>query len=273
MSFRKLTAIALILFSGSLAAQTISISTSGNEVEADIDFLLGLGADLTLEFDSAFGLSASSVGISASIVNPLNIGLLSRLPSVDVSIPSAFPMLITVEPPLTGGLGFTDTVLVEIHTHHLSLLPNTPFRLFKASLGGDFEDITETIGAGSIRSRGRTGGFSQFLILADLRSHDTVGDVKFDGIEDYLDDLSLPTAVDSGLRAHLSNARTHFEAQDYTDAEDDIDLFISAVESAAGSSIPNVWRAARDLENAAGNLVGKASSLRFTLRMAESLSP
>src|SRR3546814_18901939 len=43
------------------------------------------------------------------------------------------------------------------------------YRVLKAPIGGSFHDTTEEIAPGSVRARSRYGGFSQFLVVADLR--------------------------------------------------------------------------------------------------------
>lgn len=264
-----LCACGMLLGSG-LAAAAVDVQVDGNRVVANIALPGAIGAELILEFDQAIGLSTDSIGIDAQLADLTDVNLLARLPSTLTSIPAAFPVLITIEPPADEGLSFTGAAKVEIHTHNLTLVTDTPLRLFKAQLAGPFSDITESIGAGSVRSRGRTGGFSQFLIIADLRSHEEVAALKFDGLELRLDDPALSTALADSLSASLAAARSDFDSGDVLDAIDHVEDFLSEVQANA-DALPHVWRASRDLDNLAGELIARASSLRFTLRMANSL--
>lgn len=252
-------------------APSIAVEIEGNTLTADLAFPSGVSADITVTFENAIGLSADSIGLSAELIDVTDPGLLTRLPDTLTSVPAAFPVMITIEPPVDQGLSFTETATVEIHTHHLTLVTNTPLRLFKAPLGGAFRDITETIGAGSIRSRGRTGGFSQFLIIADLRSHDVVANLKLDGLEDLVAQPEVDDALAATLQTHLDAARTDLNAGNYLGAIDHVEDFMDDVEANSGTGLPNIWRASRDLDNVAGDMMGGASSLRFTLRMANSL--
>ena len=75
-------AAAVLLSALALAAPAqaqVSVSVSGSTAVAEITLPGGLGADLTLTFPSAQNLSASSLGIGASVVNPLDATLLARL--------------------------------------------------------------------------------------------------------------------------------------------------------------------------------------------------
>lgn len=249
----------------------VALDIDGNRATAEISLTGGIGVDLTIEFDQVIGLTSAALGVEAELVTVTDPTLLARLPSGLVNPVGAFPVMITVEPPVNSGLTLSGLVEVELHTHNLTLVTNTPLRLFKAPLGGEFRDITDNIGAGSIRSRGRTGGFSQFMILADLRSHDAVAADKLADLDAELGAASLSSTDRSALQAYVDAADADLDAGLYLDAADHIDEFIDAVDGLAGAGIANVWRASRDVHNSAGELIGQASSLRFSLRMANSL--
>ncbi len=269
---RLLCALALLLSPVLLAAQSpVTVTVSGATVEAVIALPGGIEADLSLEFESVVGLSASSIGLSAELVNPLDPDLVARLADVDdVTIASAFPVLIEVEPPATGPLSFTDVVELELHTHNLSYSANSPLRLVKASLGGPFEDITSWSGSGSYRVGGNEGGFSQFLIVADLRPVADVIDLKFARLQDKLDAnaADIDAEVLADLQSALDEAWSWRLSLDFVEAAATIANFIKVVESNSGSAIPNVWRSSRDLVNVAGELRGAAGTLRFSLNRA-----
>ena len=152
-----------------------------------------------------------------------------------------------------------------MHTHNLSYAPGTPLRLFKAPLGGNFVDITEDVSPGSVDTRGREGGFSQFLIVADLRPNSVVAAGKFSALNTRIANAAMPALLRTQLNATLASAQTAFNANDYVTAISYVDSFRSQVQAAAGTDLANVWRAARDLDNTAGSLDGMASTLRFTL--------
>ncbi len=264
-----LAAFPLVSWTESNATAATTVTVDGDTIQAEVTTVVAQ-ADVTIAFDNVIGLSANSIGITASTIDPTDISLLARLPA-GMTIPQAFPIMITVEPPDTHGLSFTDTAMVEIHTHALSLVTNSPLRLMKAPLGGQFEDITESLASGSVRSRGRTGGFSQFVIAVETRSHSTVGQLKFAQLDLELDDSAIAASVQSQLQSHLDAAKLSFDAGNYVDAIDELEELIDLVEAESGTNIPNVWRASRDLNNVAGRIHARASTLIFTLRMANAL--
>lgn len=247
------------------ANAAVNISVNGNTALATIELPGGIGADLSLSFSDAQNLDASSLGISAELVDPF--ALVSRLPGLSPgALSSAFPLMITIEPPVDGGLEFVDTVRVDLHTHNLEYAPGTRLRLFKAPLGGAFRDITDTVEPGSVRTRGRTGGFSQFLVLLDLRPTSTVAIDKYTHLETRLADATgLSLTERASLQSALAQSRAAFERGDEASAIVSLDQFDGQVRQLSGTAIPNRWRAARDLDNVAGDLQGGAATLRFTL--------
>jgi hypothetical protein len=243
----------------------IDIQISGNRVTASIS-LLGLGLDVTIDFENAQNLTVPSLGLSVALINPLDPALLARLPGGGlVSVPLALPLMISIRPPVAGGLSFTNTALIELHTHLLPFAVGTPLRLFKSPDGGLFTDITEDVLPGSVRTRGRTGGFSDFLIVADLRDHAEVADDRYLFLAARLANPGIAPATRLALETQLATSRSAFDVANYPNASAALLTFESMVRSAAGSAVPNRWRSARDLDNVAGDLLGESSSLRFTL--------
>jgi hypothetical protein len=265
---RKLLAglILLLLCALPAAGQGITNATvDGDSILLTVALPGGLGADVILSFEDVDGLSLSSLGVSAQVVNLTDPALLSRLAGATLS--SAFPVLLRIEPPADGGLAFRGMVTVEIHTHNLLYLPTTPLRLFSAPLGGEFKDITTYMGSGSYRVRGRSGGFSEFLILVDPRTVNQVITSKLDRLERVLDDhaAAMPATLYADLAARLDSIRADFARGATSTAIQGVDGFLGVVEQHAGTDIPNEWRAARDLYNLAGNLRAGATTLRFSL--------
>lgn len=247
------------------ARGVIDVTIVGNRVIAKIDLLV-LGVELILDFEQPLNLTAPNLGIGAALVDPLDPAFLARLPDPDLlSVP--LPLMISVEPPADGGLAFSNAVGVELHTHLLAFELNSPFRLYKAPAGGVFHDITSDVLPGSVRTRGHTGGFSDFLILTDL----------FPAYAEEAADkyLFLDTRVATGaisakargvLQSDLAASRTAFDAGNYASARSALSTFVVHVKSFAGFDVPNRWRSARDLDNVAGDLLGEAGSLDFSLR-------
>src|SRR5690606_10213776 len=139
----------------------------------------GVDADLTLSFTEVQGLSVSTLGLRVKLLGLFDLlRLVRQLLELDLrAVLGSFPLQVSVEP--SGALQFTNTVLVDVHTHELQWAPGTRLRLFKSEDGGPYFDITESVEPGSVRARGRTGGFSQFMILRDLRPTSDVVDAKY----------------------------------------------------------------------------------------------
>ena len=241
---------------------------NGNQVTAGISLPGGLTADLTITFEQVQGLSVQNLGLSAQVINPLDPNLLSRLGGI-AQIPTLFPVLLRIEPPASGGLTFHGLVSIELHTHNLLYVPSTPLRLFAAPLGGPFRDITVYNGSGSYRCRGTKGDFSEFLIVADLRSIDTVIDGKLNRLEQTLNDNAgaITPSVLSTLTTILGEIRSSWAARDIPRAVAADEVFLDTVQSHSGTDIPDVWQAGGALINTAGRLRAAAATLRFSLAL------
>ena len=262
-------AVALVLWAGPAAATGIvGAKVEGDTLAAKIRLPGGVGADLSVSFEQVVGLSAENLGLSARLLDVADLALIAnRLPSTLVSVPTGFPVLLTIEPPDTGGLSFSGLVTVELYTHALTFLPGCPFRLYAAPLGGAFTDITESNAGGSYRVRGHKGDFSEFLIVADARAVDSAIAVKFSQLDGELtyQAAAIDPAVLSTLAALLDEAEAAYAAGQTVQAIAKVEAFAEVVEQNSGSGIPDVWRSARDLANAAGRLRAAASTLRFSL--------
>jgi hypothetical protein len=160
-------------------------------------------------------------------------------------------------------------VTVDIHTHNLNYSADTPLRLFKAPVGGDFRDITDSTSSGSYRARGSTGKFSQFIIVADTRSHLINSQIKLAHLSDDLSAWQslIDPVTYTLLSAKLSEMTTEFSSANYSTVNTKIAEFINLVNQSAGSNIPNIWRSSRDIDNVAGELVADANTLRYSVRL------
>lgn len=245
----------------------VSWTVDGDSVHLALSLPGGLGGDFSLIFEDAVGLNLANLGISARIVNLYDLALLARMPLG--SVISGLPVLLRIEPPASGGLAFSGIVTLEIHTNILHYTAGCPLRLFSASLGGPFRDITTAMGSGSYRVRGSSGGFSEFLILVDLRPVDQAITAKLNRLEQMLDDYtsSIPGSVYDDLEDRLEEIRADHAQGATADAIQGVDGFIAAVQQHAGTTIPNVWRSARDVQNVAGYLKAGAMTLRFSLAL------
>jgi hypothetical protein len=263
--------LTLFLSVSAASAQGLAnLSISGNQVTAGID-LPGVSADLTLSFEQAVGLTAANLAMSAQSIDRGDLNLLSRLPAGGlVTIPAAFPVLVRVQPPASGGLSFSGVYTFGLHVHNLELTANCPLRLFSAAAGGPFQDITTDMGTGSYRVRGTKGGFSEFLIVADVRPLATVISQKFDAVGSLLAASSgaIAAALLDNLNQQISAARALFQSGANVDAAKAVDGFAATVQSNSGAAIPDVWRASGDLSNVAGQLRAAAGTLRFSLGLA-----
>jgi hypothetical protein len=252
-------------------AEVLNASVSGNKVEAEIELAGGVNADLEISFEDVSNLSVANLGLSATLVNPADPALLSRLPSVLVAVPAGFPVLITIEPSGSSGFTFDGVASLEIYTKDLTYVAGSPLRLFSAKSGEAFADITHMIAGGSYRTRGGGGHYSEFLIVADTRPLQQAISGKFDAIDALLTShaATLGAAQQAALSAQLTTARNAWLNADYDDAIDAIEDFDDDVADAADTAaISNTWSASGGAANVAGELRAAAKTLRFSLTLA-----
>ncbi|MFL6258189.1 MAG: DUF6689 family protein [Thermoanaerobaculia bacterium] len=249
----------------------VNMVVNGSSVSATVALPGGLGADVTLSFENVTGLNLTSLGASAQVVNPTDPALLARLPAG--SVPAGFPVLLRIEPPAAGGLSFRGIANLDVHTHNLQYAAGCPLRIYSAHAGEPFKDITVSMGAGSYRVRGTEGGFSDFLIVADSRPVDQVIQAKLGALDEELHEYagSMSGSLYSDLSARLAAVRDDVALAATAAAIQEIDGFLAAVQQHSGTDIPDVWRAARDVENVAGYLRAGAMTLRFSLGLKNEL--
>ncbi|MFA6986055.1 MAG: DUF6689 family protein [Arenimonas sp.] len=256
----------LSAWSSVAAAQSlpVSVNVSGNIATVIIGAENNPIADVTLSFDDANGLSAASLGVSAQMVSISDPALLSRLSGGALTaMSSSFPVMITIEPPALGGLSQHRVTHIEVHTHALPYIAGSPLRLFKAQLNGPFRDITDGVLPGSVRTRGSTPGWSQFIIVTDLRGTSGVIAEKFAYLRTQL--AALPIGERTPLSNYLDQAEDAVADGRYSDAAAALDSFTARVSSRSGTFIPDLWRATRDTQNIAGELLAGASTLGFSI--------
>lgn len=259
-------AVGLFAGAGSASAQLlpVSIEASGNVAHARIGTGSTAVAEVTLAFQDASNLNAASIGISAEQVNLADPTLLARLPAGLLTQPaSGLPVLVTIEPPAQGGLKFRNTGRMEIHTHALPYTVGSSFRVFKAPLNGSFRDVTDEIAQGSVRARSSYGGFSQFLIVTDVRPTGDVIREKFTRLRANV--AALPEAERPGFASLLDSAEAAVARADYAAAIADTDAIRARANERGGTFIANEWRATRDVTNHAGEIAANAATLRFSV--------
>ena len=261
-----LLAAALVLGSAAAVAQDlpVTVDVAGNVATARIGNTLNPLAELTLTFDDAIGLSPASLGIGARLVDITDPALLARLPDPQLLQPSsALPLLVTIEPPASGGLRFHRTGRFELHTHALAYALGSNYRVLKAPVGGAFRDTTEEIAPGSVRARSRYGGFSQFLVVADLRPTSSVIAAKIAALRSRV--ATLPAGEQPPFSAQLDAIETSLADHDYANAIAVTDQVSERALARAGNGLLDEWRATRDADNQAGELLAGAATLKFSI--------
>lgn len=266
LSRLMLAALFLLATTATAAAQTVPVrvTTAGNVATVEIGVVGELLAEMTVTFDDASGLSAASLGVSAELVSLTDPLLLARLPDpLHTQLDSALPLMITIEPPALGGLVFDRTARIEVHTHALVYAAGSSYRLLKAPLSGTFVDITDEIAPGSVRARGTTGGFSQLLVVADVRASSTVIAGKIASLRARI--ATLPATERASFDSQLDAAEAAVASGAYADAIAAIDSLRAHAAARAGNGITEQWRATRDGDNQAGDIMAGAATLRFSV--------
>jgi hypothetical protein len=294
----------------SAASAQVVVTVDGDTAHATISLTDNNGttydADVTIVFDTPENLTPAALNLTATIIDPAQIN--PRLafdqygnPNCYVSviplgtfcptIDSAFPVMVTVEPIVLpwlftsgfdggdsgdGVFSFLNNYQLEIHTHDLAYTDRSPYRVFKAPIGGNFHDITTDTAPGSMRARGRGGAFSQFVIANDPRSN--VGllgagavAVSTEKILE-LDTRILAAILSDGLRLDLLDLLAQVNALlliDLTGALSALDSLIDLLDVNAGTDIANVWRADHTVVNDAGEMQELAETLRFSMLLQQ----
>jgi len=254
---------------------TVVPTISGTELTARIELANGVAADLTITFEKVIGLNPSALALTATLINPKDVGFAGRLPDPAVSVPAAFPVVLRIDPTASSALSFEGVYKLSLYTSNLTLAANSPLRLYRAPSGGTFQDMTGFLQAGSVRAGGSGPGFSDFVIVADARLIDSVIAGKFDALQNQLSANSpaIDPAVAADLQQRLSQARSAYNAGSLAAAIDGITAFGDQVKKQSGALIPNVWRANGGPVNVAGLLRSAADTLTFSLAFKSNLTP
>ncbi|MBT8144207.1 MAG: thrombospondin type 3 repeat-containing protein [Gammaproteobacteria bacterium] len=227
--------------------------------------------EVTADFAEVSNLSASSLGLTAQVIAPIDMpGIVLRLPAAGVTIPAAFPVIVDITPPALGGLEFEGVAMVILDTPDLPYSPYSRLRLFSAHDGGPFVDITEEFSEGSYRVRGSQGEFSEFLIVLDERDPAAIVTTKFARLSALIatHTIAIDDTVEATLNGLLGSAQASFTVNDIDAAKVDIAAFEAAVAATTSGQVPNVWRSLEDVTNVNGLLRAAAGTLYFSLEDA-----
>ena len=188
-------------------------------------------AELTLSFDDASGLTPASLGIRASTVDiPIPTAVAPAGPAAD---PAGFRASTDGHgrAPVDRRPEFPPPGRFELHTHALAYSLGSNFRVLKAPIGGQFRDITEEIAQGSVRARSRYGGFSQFLVVSDVRQSSTVVAEKIAALRTRV--ATCLSTEQPAFTAELDTVqKRRGTGQDYTGALAAIDLISERAQAA-----------------------------------------
>jgi hypothetical protein len=292
----------LLMALAAAASAQVVVTVNGDTANATISLTDNNGttydADVTIVFEDPQGLTPPALNLTAELVDPADINprllsdginsncyllILPICPTID----PAFPVMITVEPidfpwifrsdfetsaavfPGPENLSFVNTYQLDVHTHDLTYANRSPYRVFKAPVGGNFHDVTNDVMPGSVRVRGRGGAFSQFVVANDPRSSFLLG-AQLVSTEKILElhERILLAIISDGLRLQLLDLLAEVDTLllvDLTGALAALDSLIDLIELDAGTEIPNVWSADHAAPNDAGELLELAHTLRFSM--------
>ena len=257
----------LVLLAATVAtADTFPIQVVGNQADAHI--AIGLyQADLSITFENVTGLNATALVVSANVINATD--LISRLndPAL-ITLPGQLPILINISPAAGSALKFQGVVTIEFHTSNLVFDPS--LRLFTSPAGGALNDITNFSGVGSYRVHGTGGGFSDFVILSDVRNVDTVIQKKFTDLQNSLNTnaSSIAPATRQNLQSKYNAALLAYQSGAKDDAVSNLDAMYDLIVVDHGVSMPYTYNAADPgKKNVGGELRKLIATLEFSLRL------
>ncbi len=269
--FSIVVATALLCCAPVAQAEPVALEVNNrtNTVETHVELTPLVSFDLKIKFDNAIGLNADNFIVDVQLLGSNDTSLLSRLPdSLLTALPTTFPVQISVQPAPNKGFAFSGAYEIEIYTKSLHYTEGSPLRLFHSHADGTFEDMTTMTGSGSMRVRGNGGQFSDFVILADLRSKNTVITDKLNRMQNFVSaqQSSLDYAAITALNTALNTIDSALVANQKGQALAATQQLINLLENDNGTLFPNVWRSSGDLVNVQGRMIGMATTLRYSLR-------
>ena len=264
----------LLLSAAAHAGSVVVTIIDGTKARADITLPNPGGGNYTAEFELEFeannlqNLTVQCIGITADVLTPAEIADIEQnhLPHPWQSIDTNFPVRVTVEPPAGCGLAFEDQYEVTLETDDLIYVPASQYRLVKRPIGGDFHYVTNSITQGSVRSRGSSGGFSEFIIIKDpTPQYSADCTSEYDDLETRLRNSPMNLSARRTLETDIAVSRAAYEAGAFTQAIALLAVFDAHCAAFGGEALPNRWRSSRDLDNVEGDLIGHTDNLRFMM--------
>lgn len=261
--------ISILWATQTLAMSPVNVLVSENKLQASISVSSTIKLDVVVEFEKSLGLTADSVVIEAFLIPVNDVSVLSRLTSNAVELHPDFPVLLSISPREDKGFSFEGLASVEIYTKAIDYQPGMPAKIFTAHAGGNFEDITSMVSAGSLRARGNTGRFSDFIIVLDERSLKVDAQSKLARIDQILsaNQSSINGTLLNQIQTATNALDTAVSLSNFDQALVQTDQLIHLIESLNGTQIDNVWRSSNDIANVKGDLLSVLNSLRYRLRL------
>lgn len=261
-----------------MALVTVTI-IDGDKADIEVQFPDGQGdffdIEMEIEFENPVNLTVPCLNVSA---DQLDAGEISALQARMPGAPGRFivdpliPVKIVVEPLASCNLQFDNQIEYEVHTEELIYTFPSPYRLMKAPVGQNFRDVTGDVLAGSIRARGSSGTFSEFVLVKDL-----VQDFPADAVDGF-------NALDARLRAgdlsllarevlteDLRIARAAYDRGAYPDAIARLQAMVPTTRSFGGSAIPNRYSSQGGIIDAVGEIKSLTDALVYRVRRVANL--
>lgn len=247
------------------------VSRGGTQVDLVTETDLGL--QVTVNFEDATSFQPESLDFIAYDIDPLDPTILERLPN-GVAIDPNFPVSFAIGADPYSRPAARGDWQVQMRTRGLDFLVDSPYRLFKADFGGNFSDVTTSLGVGSLLAGAHVGrfdefGLSEYVIAKDLRDVDTVIGDKVGDLETMIDLFNLDATVKANLVALLLTAKTSYQGGDPAQAIIDLDAFLAYIDERAGVDLLDIWRSDDNRLNHAGLLSARAKTLQFSLALAK----
>src|SRR5690554_5278703 len=257
--------VALTVAVASPAWAADEIRFSDNRISADLT-VDGYHLQFAVSFAQAIGLNKSNVDVNVQTISANDYAILNRLPNrYQTSVLENFPVMLSIKPKQDRGFAFSGEAEIEFYTTSIDFDEN--IRLFRSHDGGTFEDITHLIAPGSMRARGSSGTFSDFILLVDKRDSRDVSRDKAVELASFLNAHihEFESKFAGNVVALARNVENHVANGRHQAALSNLNALLRSVENANADQVPNIWRSSDDIANIQGEALSKGRSLRFTL--------
>jgi hypothetical protein len=271
----------MLLLSLSAAHASVTTSVTGTQAVSGISFAASGGtpamaATVSFSFGQVQNLSATCLGVAADVLSASGqADVLARMPiGASVAFDPAYTARVSVSPNPTCNFSFRNDVAVEVHTTNLVFNALSPYRLYKAPIGGTFRDITNEVLVGSVRTRGRGGAFSEFVVVKDMSlDYSAQASARFAALQVELDSggnqFSTPqtAALAQHAAAAFAAAQSAFSTSDLAAAVASLATFESDVATLGNDGYyANLWQPGKsDADNKAGDMISRSANLRFLM--------